>query len=64
MTHSSLDQNIFYKFGQFQLAIYHSKRDIDVKKLKVENTFFVFSASSFVFRFIFFHDICIDVHGS
>ena len=36
-----------------QLSIYYSKRDSDVQKIKVENAFFVFSALSHVFPFIF-----------
>ena len=32
-----------------QVSIYHSKRDIDVKKIKVEYAFFVYSATSQVY---------------
>ena len=44
LRHSSLDQDVGYMYREFQLSIYHSKRDIDVQKIKVENAFFVFSA--------------------
>ena len=44
-------------YRRFQLSICHSKRDIDVQKIKVENAFFVFSALSHVFPSIYFYDI-------
>ena len=48
-------------YRKFQPLIYYSKLDIDVQKIKVENAFFVFSALSHVFPFIFFYDIYINV---
>ena len=48
-------------YRKFQLSIYYSKRDIDVQKIKVGNAFFLFSALSHVFPFIFFNDIYINV---
>ena len=44
-----------------QLSIYHSKRDIDVQKIKVENAIFVFSALSHVFPTIYFYNIYINI---
>ena len=60
----SLDWNVFYMYRKFQLSTYYSKRDIDVQKIKVENTFFVFSASSHVFPFIYFYNIYVNVYRS
>ena len=57
LRHSSLDQNVGYMYREFQLSIYHSKRDIDVQKIKVEIAFFVFSALSCVFTSIYFYNI-------
>ena len=54
LRHSSLDQNVGYMYRKFQQSIYHSKRDIDVQKIKVENAIFVFSALSHVFPTIYF----------
>ena len=44
-------------YRKSQGFIYHSKRDIDVQKIKVENAFFVYSATSQVFLSIFYYDI-------
>ena len=57
LRHSSLDGNVGYTYQKFQLSICHSKRDINVQKIKVENAFFVFSALSHVFTFIYFCSI-------
>ena len=57
LRHSSLDQNVGYMYRKSQLSIYHSKRDIDVQKIKVENAFFVFSGLSCVFTSIYFNNI-------
>ena len=51
-------------YREFQVSIYRSKRDIDVKKKKVENAFFVYWATSQVFLSIFYYDIYIIVYGS
>ena len=51
-------------YRNFQFSIYYSKRDIDLQKIKVENTFFVFSASSHVFPFMYFYNIYINVYRS
>ena len=48
---------------KFQLSIYYGKRDIDVKKINVENAFFVFSALSHVFIFIYFYNIYTNVYS-
>ena len=57
LRHSSLDQNRSYMYQRFQLSICHSKRGIDVQKIKVENAFFVFSALSHVFPYIYLYNI-------
>ena len=60
----SLDWNVFYMYRKFPLSTYYSERDIDVQQIKVENTFFVFSASSHVFPFIYFYNINVNVYRS
>ena len=61
LRHSSLDQNVGYIYRKSQLSIYHSKRDIDVQKIKVKNAIFVFSALSHVFPTIYFYNIYINI---
>ena len=48
-------------YKKCKLSIYHSKQDIDVQKIKVENAFFVFSALSSVFPTSYFYDIYINI---
>ena len=48
-------------YRKCQLSIYHSKRDIDVQKNKVENAIFVFSALSHVFPTFYFYNIYINI---
>ena len=48
-------------YRRFQQSIYHSKRDTDVQKIKVENAIFVFSALSHVFPTIYFYNIYINI---
>ena len=44
------------------MSIYYSKGDIDVQKIKVKNTSFVFSASSHGFPFIYFYNTYINIY--
>ena len=43
----SLDQNVFSVHRKFQMPNFYSKRDNNVKKIKVKNDFFEFSVLSY-----------------
>ena len=62
LRHSSLEKNVVYMHKRFQKSIYYSKGDIDVQKIKVKNVFFVFSASSHGFPFIYFYNTYINIY--
>ena len=40
LRYNSLHLTVFYMFLKFQNCTFNTKRDIDVKKIKVKNVFF------------------------
>ena len=45
------------------MSNHHSKRDIDVQKIKVKNVFFEFSALSYICPYIYFYNTDNNVYG-